>query len=100
MVQADRKNIPRYRQELFDLHAQGKLQAWVDEREFVGVESVVDAIEYMLTGEAIGKGGCENALAYWPAVLLINMYMLCQYKQLSATLIVREYVHVSSLEKA
>ncbi len=37
------------------LHAQGKLQAWVDEREFVGVESVVDAIEYMLTGEAIGK---------------------------------------------
>ena len=54
-MQADRKNIPRYRQELFDLHAQGKLQAWVDEREFVGVESVVDAIEYMLTGEAIGK---------------------------------------------
>ena len=55
VMQADRKDIPRYRQELFDLHVQGKLQAWVDEREFVGVESVVDAIEYMLTGEGIGK---------------------------------------------
>lgn len=55
VVQADRKDIPRYRQELFDLHAQGKLQAWVDEKEFAGVESVVDAIEYMLTGQAVGK---------------------------------------------
>ena len=54
-MQADRKDIPRYRQELFDLYAQGKLQAWVDEREFAGVESVADAIEYMLTGQAIGK---------------------------------------------
>ena len=54
-VQANRTDIPRYRQELFDLHEQGKLEAWVDETPFIGVESVADAIEYMLTGQALGK---------------------------------------------
>ena len=54
-MQANRSDIPKYRQELFDLHKQGKLEAWVDEKSFVGVESVADAIEYMLTGQALGK---------------------------------------------
>ena len=54
-MQANRTDIPKYRQELFDLHKQGKLEAWVDEKPFVGVESVADAIEYMLTGQALGK---------------------------------------------
>ena len=54
-VQANRTDMPRYRQEMFDLHGQGKLEAWVDEKQFVGVESVADAIEYMLTGQALGK---------------------------------------------
>lgn len=54
-VQANRADMPRYRQELFDLHRQGKLEAWVDEKQFIGVESVADSIEYMLTGQALGK---------------------------------------------
>ena len=54
--------MPRYRQELFNLHGQGKLEAWVDEKQFVGVESVADAIEYMLTGQALGQSCCQDAL--------------------------------------
>ena len=41
---------------MLDLHASGELVALVDEkRTFEGLESVPDAIEYMLSGEAIGK---------------------------------------------
>ena len=54
-MQASKENIGRFRQQLFDLHEEGKLQAWVDERRFHGVEQVSDAIEYMLSGQAVGK---------------------------------------------
>ena len=44
------------KQRVLDLHASGELVALVDEkRAFEGLESVPDAIEYMLSGEAIGK---------------------------------------------
>ncbi len=54
-LQAKRQDIPAFRRELFDLHEEGRLQAWVDSRRFHGVEQVSDAIEYMLTGQAVGK---------------------------------------------
>lgn len=54
-MQANREDLARFRQQLFDLHEQGKLQAWVDERRFHGVGQVSDAVEYMLSGQAIGK---------------------------------------------
>jgi len=41
---------------VLDLHASGELVALVDgKRSFDGLESVADAIEYMLSGEAVGK---------------------------------------------
>jgi NADPH-dependent curcumin reductase CurA len=43
------------RRQLFDLHQDGKLEAWVDSRQFQGIEKVCDAVEYMLSGQAIGK---------------------------------------------
>mmetsp|Transcript_1839 Transcript_1839/g.5813 ORF Transcript_1839/g.5813 Transcript_1839/m.5813 type:complete len:374 (+) Transcript_1839:136-1257(+) len=44
------------KQRVLDLHASGQLVALVDEkRTFAGLESVADAIEYMLSGEAVGK---------------------------------------------
>ena len=44
------------KQRVLDLHASGELMALVDEkRVFDGLESVSDAIEYMLSGEAVGK---------------------------------------------
>ncbi|CAL8460543.1 g72 [Coccomyxa elongata] len=52
---ASRQDIPAFRRELFDLYEDGQLKAWVDSRRFHGLEQVSDAIEYMLTGQAIGK---------------------------------------------
>lgn len=49
------QDIPVFRRQLFDLYEEGKLQAWVDSRRFHGVEEVSNAIEFMLTGQAIGK---------------------------------------------
>uniref|UniRef100_A0A7S0J909 Enoyl reductase (ER) domain-containing protein n=1 Tax=Calcidiscus leptoporus TaxID=127549 RepID=A0A7S0J909_9EUKA len=44
------------KQRVLDLHTSGALVALVDEkRTFDGLESVVDAVEYMLSGEAVGK---------------------------------------------
>lgn len=44
------------KQRLLNLHASGELKALVDDkRTFEGLESVSDAIEYMLSGEAVGK---------------------------------------------
>ena len=54
-MQAFGKDMNAYRQRLFDLYEQGQLHAWVDERQFHGVEQVSDAIEYMLSGQAVGK---------------------------------------------
>ena len=54
-MQAAGKDMNAYRQRLFDLYEKGQLQAWVDERQFHGVEQVSDAVEYMLSGQAVGK---------------------------------------------
>ncbi len=43
------------RKRVFALHAEGKLQAWIDPQEFTGLSAVPDAIEYMLSGKSIGK---------------------------------------------
>mmetsp|Transcript_65584 Transcript_65584/g.147993 ORF Transcript_65584/g.147993 Transcript_65584/m.147993 type:complete len:369 (-) Transcript_65584:143-1249(-) len=44
------------KQRVLDLHASGALRALIDsKRTFQGLESVPDAIEYMLSGEAVGK---------------------------------------------
>jgi len=44
------------KQRVLDLHASGDLVALVDEkRTFEGLDRVADAIEYMLSGEAVGK---------------------------------------------
>jgi len=33
----------------------GRITSVVDKREFVGVDTVADAVEYMLSGAALGK---------------------------------------------
>lgn len=38
-----------------DLYQAGKLRAVVDSNVFCGIESVPDAIDYMLSGVALGK---------------------------------------------
>lgn len=44
------------KQRVLDLHASGRLVALVDEsRTFKGLESVADAVDYMLSGVAVGK---------------------------------------------
>jgi NADPH-dependent curcumin reductase CurA len=44
------------RAKVFSLHAEGKLQAWVDTSHgFKGVEQIPDAINYMLQGGHTGK---------------------------------------------
>ena len=55
LAQAAGKDMGAFRQRLFDLYDKGELQAWVDEQHFHGVEQVSDAIEYMLSGQALGK---------------------------------------------
>jgi NADPH-dependent curcumin reductase CurA len=48
--------IRKCKRRVFQLHAQGKLQAWVDESHgFRGVGQIPDAIDYMLQGGHIGK---------------------------------------------
>jgi NADPH-dependent curcumin reductase CurA len=52
----DVKTIRRCKQRIFDLHAAGQLQAWVDlSHGYAGVEQVADAVEYMLQGGHVGK---------------------------------------------
>ena len=53
--QADKEKVAAARKRVFDLHAEGKLQAWVDPKPFTGLSAVPDAIEYMLSGQSIGK---------------------------------------------
>jgi NADPH-dependent curcumin reductase CurA len=40
---------------LLDFYQAGRLQVWVDPTPFVGLEAVVDAVEYLLAGKNIGK---------------------------------------------
>ncbi|GAB4813339.1 hypothetical protein N2152v2_000385 [Parachlorella kessleri] len=52
----DRADTLRCKALVFDLHAAGQLQAWVDRTAgFEGVESIPDAVEYMLSGCCVGK---------------------------------------------
>lgn len=53
---SDRKDTLRAKEELFMMHKLGKIHAWCDtQREFVGIDECCDAVEYMLSGKAIGK---------------------------------------------
>ncbi|ONM55482.1 ARP protein (REF) [Zea mays] len=40
---------------LFDLYASGKLKVSLDPKQFLGVASVVDAVEYLHSGKSVGK---------------------------------------------
>uniref|UniRef100_A0A7S0LKP0 Enoyl reductase (ER) domain-containing protein n=1 Tax=Coccolithus braarudii TaxID=221442 RepID=A0A7S0LKP0_9EUKA len=52
----DFKAVAGCKERVLDLYASGELKALVDEKHtFQGLESVSDAIEYMLSGEAVGK---------------------------------------------
>lgn len=56
MLLQDINAIRTSRQKVFQLHAEGKLQAWVDASHgFKGVDQIPQAIEYMLKGGHIGK---------------------------------------------
>jgi len=43
------------RERVFELHARGELEAWVDPEPFVGIERVPDAVDWMLSGRSTGK---------------------------------------------
>ena len=47
--------LQKLKERLFDLYYSGKLEAWVDPAEFHGVDSVSDAMDFMLSGQALGK---------------------------------------------
>jgi prostaglandin reductase 3 len=51
----DFSKIGECRQKCIDLVQAGEVESLVDDREFRSLESVLDAIDYMLSGEAIGK---------------------------------------------
>ena len=51
----DRQLLQQLKQRLFELYYDGKLEAWVDPAQFKGVEAVTDAMEFMLSGQALGK---------------------------------------------
>lgn len=40
---------------LFGQYYAAKVEAWVDPKPFTGLASIVDATEYMLSGQSIGK---------------------------------------------
>jgi len=54
---ASRMDVLRARRTLFKLFEQGAIDVWIDDRSstFKGLQSVPDAIEYMLAGGSIGK---------------------------------------------
>lgn len=51
----NRQDTLEAKKELFDLHGSGRIEAWVDGQEFRGVESIPEAVDYMLKGRAVGK---------------------------------------------
>lgn len=51
----DRSKTQAAKQRLFDRFYNGTIKALVDKKTFAGVEAVPDAVDYMLTGQAIGK---------------------------------------------
>ncbi len=50
-----REYIPAARDRLLDLFYTGKIEVAVDSTEFRGIESIVDAVEYLLNGKNCGK---------------------------------------------
>lgn len=40
---------------LFDLYSMGKLKVAIDPKKFVGLKSVADAVEYLHSGQSVGK---------------------------------------------
>ena len=44
-----------YKDRVLRLFSDGQLQAMVDSKQFCGVEAVADAVDYMLSAQAIGK---------------------------------------------
>lgn len=51
----DGAKIMACKKKAVDLYNEGKIRAVVDSKAFEGVESVPDAINYMLSGQALGK---------------------------------------------
>ena len=49
------RDVPEHMFNLMMLHADDKLVIHIDPTEFVGVESVADAVEYLHTGQSKGK---------------------------------------------
>jgi len=47
--------IVQERDRIHNLYEKGQIRALVEEREFKGLESVPDAVDYMLSGTSIGK---------------------------------------------
>ena len=52
---SDREKLLHAKQLLFQRLEQGTIRAVVDDRDFHGLESTADAVDYMLTGQAVGK---------------------------------------------
>ena len=53
----ERADTLRCKRQLFELYEEGRLEVWVDgsSTQFRGLEQVADAVDYMLTGRALGK---------------------------------------------
>jgi prostaglandin reductase 3 len=51
----DAAKIQACKAKAFAMYRSGELMAVVDERRFSGLESVVGAVDYMLSGKALGK---------------------------------------------
>ena len=52
----DYNAVVHCKKKVFQLFYEGKLKAWIDDsHKFVGLDSVADAVDYMLTGKNIGK---------------------------------------------
>ena len=56
---SDRNQILEAKKEVFDLLEKGNIRAVVDEKKFRNLETVPDAIEFMLSSKAIGKVICQ-----------------------------------------
>lgn len=51
----DLKKIVQCKEKCFELMHNGEIKGLVDRKEFRSLECVLDAIDYMLSGKAIGK---------------------------------------------
>jgi NADPH:quinone reductase-like Zn-dependent oxidoreductase len=51
----DPKKILACKKKCFDMISSGQITSLVDEKEFKTLDSVPDAIDYMLSGLAVGK---------------------------------------------